>query len=695
MINKTNKLLKNNQIAFDMYNNLNSDDCKSKYNSLIYFIAIFITELKQGNYSKKEIKYYLDILKYNKESILMYLNLGNDILSNQVIDENVLLKENMDYIKDLKGNLDLITLNGKKLILNQIRNAFAHKSGKINFYVENNIKKVKIDNKGWFSIETNLSDLNNLLSKIIIRDSKNKVQRIMLDTINNIQNDYYQNISENAVIIILMNLLMCYNKESLFDKFMLTQSSFIDASNFTINSTNDWNCSETKLRQIFFDKFNILFHSSADKNAYNNEWKSIVNIDDSTNVADLTYIYDEKKMPFDNYTKRHIPIPIFMNFLRNANSHGRIIIEGDNFIFYDQEDSTYSKPYIYMKINKEELLKFIFSDYFVESITTTIDDHQSKYLSNLYLLEQAQSVNNFSNYIDIYRNRMPHLSEIETIKYMYDNNKFSSYLIEYPEQINSFLEYKLKDGVKLTSLLCQFNSIPNDSINNININSKKNNKLKLSFALFGLELYSIILNDSIKNIKDLDKNIIKNKNYKFFELYYLFMRNLKTVSPNIHYDNINQLDNNTQQKIKLGIKELQYEFIDNDVFLEDSESSKKIFIEIGMQNSNLNEIDKITLAIALGKEKETIKSKEKQENRYTIKSIEKHNSLAHIYEESASNNYKLASEDKKRIAKVLAVNLGVRLFNAGITMWSNKNVITPLASEIELLTYPTSIFFVT
>jgi hypothetical protein len=29
MINKTNKLLKNNQIAFDMYNNLNSDDCKS------------------------------------------------------------------------------------------------------------------------------------------------------------------------------------------------------------------------------------------------------------------------------------------------------------------------------------------------------------------------------------------------------------------------------------------------------------------------------------------------------------------------------------------------------------------------------------------------------------------------------------------------------------------------------------------
>ena len=690
MLNKIMELLKRNQIDFDMYNNSNNDDCKSKYNNLIYFIAVFINELKKDNYSRKEKIYYLDILRYNKEAILMYLNLATDILSNQVIDETILLNENMDYIKDLKENLDLNTLAGKKLVLNQIRNAFAHKSGKINFYIDDNIKKVRIDNKGWFSIETNLSDLNNLLSKIIVKDSQNDVQTIMLDAINNIQNNNYQKISDNAVIIMLLNLLMCYNKESLFDKFMLTQSSFIDCSDFTINSTNNWNCTEANLRQRFFDKFNILFHSDDDKNSYNNEWKSVVDIDNSAGTSNSTYIYDITKMPFDNDTNRHIPIPIFMNFLRNANSHGRIKIVGDDFIFYDQENSVNSQPYFYMKISKEKLLKFIFNDYFVESITTTIDEHQNKYSSNLYLLEQAESVNNFSNYIDIYRNRMSHLSEFEVIKYMYENNKFSSYLMEYPEQINSFLEYRLKDGKKLTTLLCELNNISNNIFNNININNKKNNKLKLSFSKIGLELYLEFLNDTIENIKN---NInLKDKDYDFFKLYYLFIRNLKNVNSNICYNNISQLEIETKEKIETGAKELQYEFIENDVFLDDSESSKKIFIEIGMQKSSLKEIDKIVFAIALGKQKKVSKKEEKKENRYTIKSIEKHSSLAHVYEESASKNYELASEDKKRIAKVLALNLGVRLFNAGFMIWRNKNGITPMEAEIELLTYPISIF---
>ncbi|HQC83716.1 MAG TPA: hypothetical protein PLB45_02445 [Bacilli bacterium] len=178
----------------------------------------------------------------------MFLNLESDILSNQVIDENIILNENMDYIKILKGNLDLKTLDGKKLLLNQIRNAFAHKSGQINFYAEENTKKVRIDNKSWFSIEANLTNLNSLLNKIIVKDSKNNVQKMMIDTISNIQNNNFQNISDNAVIVMLLNLLMCYNKESLFDKFMLTQSSFIDASNFKINSTENWKFTESKLR---------------------------------------------------------------------------------------------------------------------------------------------------------------------------------------------------------------------------------------------------------------------------------------------------------------------------------------------------------------------------------------------------------------------------------------------------------------
>ena len=690
-MNKIMQPFKKNRIDFDMYNNLNNDDCKSKYNSLIYFVAEFITNLKQGSYSRKEKKYYLDILNYNKEAVLMYLNFAVDILSNQVINEDTLLNENMNYVKDLNGNLNLDILDGKKLFLNQIRNAFAHKSGKINFYVEDNIKKVRIDNKGWFSIETNLNKLNILLSKIIVKDSQNNIQKIMQDTINKVQNNNYQNITDDAVIIMLMNLLMCYNKESLFDKFMLSQSSFIDASNFEINSTSNWNCTELKLKQRFFDKFNILFYSSNDKNSYNNEWKNLVNIDNYVNTSALTYIYDITKMPFDNYTNKHIPTPIFMSHIRNANSHGQIKIEGDYFIFYDQENSVNSQPYFYMKINKEKLLEFIFNDYFVESITTTIDDHKNKYSSNLYLLEQAESVNNFSNYISVYRNRMPHLSEIGVIKYMYENNKFSSYIMEYPDQINLFLEYRLKDGKKLTTLLCELNNVSDDTFNNININNRKNNKLKLSFIKTGLETYSEFLNDSINNIKKENNVNLKDKNYDFFKLYYLFIRNLKNINPNICYNNISQLEEEAREKIEAGIKEFQCDFIDNDVFLNDSESSKQIFTEIGMQKSSLREIDKIIFAIALGKRKKNNKNVGKKENRYTIKNIEKHSSIARVYEESAFKNYNLASEEKKRIAKVLAVNLGVRLFNVGYMILRNKNDVMPMESEIELLTYPLSI----
>ena len=98
-MNKIMQPFKKNRIDFDMYNNLNNDDCKSKYNSLIYFVAEFITNLKQGSYSRKEKKYYLDILNYNKEAVLMYLNFAVDILSNQVINEDTLLNENMNMLK--------------------------------------------------------------------------------------------------------------------------------------------------------------------------------------------------------------------------------------------------------------------------------------------------------------------------------------------------------------------------------------------------------------------------------------------------------------------------------------------------------------------------------------------------------------------------------------------------------------------
>ena len=691
MLDKLKELFKKEQIDFDMYNNSNNDDCKSKYNNLIYFIAMYSSELKRGSYTRQEKKHYSNILKHNKEAILMYLNLAIDILSNQSINKDVLENTDLNFVKDLNGNLDLSTLKGKEKFLNQIRNAFAHKSGKINFYVEDGVKKVRIDNQNWFSIEANLDDLNNLLSKIIVRDPENEIQGVMLDAVKNVENNNYQGISDNAIIIILMNLLMCYNKESLFDKFMEAQSSFIDASNFEIDSTSNWNITEQKLRQRFFDKFNILFHTKTDKDSYESEWKSIVDIDSSAQTAQSTYIYDTTKMPFDTHTSRHIPIPLFMNFLRNANSHGRIKIEGNNFIFYDKGNSATSEPYFYMKISKNDLLKFIFNDYFIESITTTIDDHENKYSSNFYLLEQAESVNNFSNYVNIYRNRLSNLSEAEVIKYMYDNNKFSSYLMEYPEQIDSFLEYRLKSGQKLTTFLCQLEKMPANKLDNIDVNSKEYIKQKNGLARDGIDLYLRYLEDSIFSLESGDKTDLREKDYDFFKHYYLFMQNLRNIGPNISLDDIDNLDDETRKKIEMGIKELQYEFIDNDVFMDDSEASIRMQFETGMQKSGLNEIDRIAFAISLGKQNELEKTGEK-EKRYTIRNIEKHSSLARIFERSALKNYGFVSEDMKSLAKVLAVNLGVHAFNAGTLLLFSKNGLTPLEAEMQLITYSSSVF---
>ena len=83
---------------------------------------MYSSELKRGSYTRQEKKHYSSILKYNKEAILMYLNLAIDILSNQSINKDVLENTDLNFVKDLNDNLDLSTLKGKEKFLNQIRN---------------------------------------------------------------------------------------------------------------------------------------------------------------------------------------------------------------------------------------------------------------------------------------------------------------------------------------------------------------------------------------------------------------------------------------------------------------------------------------------------------------------------------------------------------------------------------------------
>ena len=664
MLESIKKLLNKNKVQFDMFNNIDNDNCKSKYNSLMYFLLGYIEDLKSNVYTKKERQHYTNILKHNKETILMYLNMVVDILDNQNIDEALLNNEDLSYINVIRGNLDLTTLTGKKTVITQIRNAFAHKSGKITFFTDNDIKKVRIENSGWFAIEADLNQLNKLLESIIVKDSNNNIQSLILDTIDKVKKNNYKDISEDSMIIILLNLLMCYNKESIFDQYMASQSSFIDASSFEINSTPNWSCDERSLKKTFFNRYKLLFKSNEDKNAYINDWKSIVDIDSLTNIPTNNYLYDISKMPVDVDTNKHIPIPLFMNFLRNANCHGRIIIQGDDFIFYDQENAPGSPKYFYMKINKKDLLKFLSEDYFVESITTSIDKHKVKSESELYLIEQAESVNNFANYINIFRNKLQSLPELEVIKYMYDNNKFSSYLMEYPEMTDEFLNYRLSNGTLLIDHLCRITNVNKSKYSSMK--SNRNKLLNIKSLNKGTELYNEYFKDYISKVKDPKSIDLESKTYEFFKTYYLYLRNIKTINPNI--TNGNQITPELIQEIK----ELQEEFIDNDVMLTLYDKNKSLLTKIGLYASKEREINKILFICSYNKYLKENESLKREDNRYTIKNVEKHSSLAHVFAESAHVNKERLSIFFNRYKKVFFVAMGLKMFNAIFVMVKNK-----------------------
>ena len=241
MLESIKKLLNKNKVQFDMFNNTDNDNCKSKYNSLMYFLMGYIEDLKNNRYSKKDSRHYQNILKHNKETILMYLNMVEAVLNNQNIDEPKLNSEDLSYINVVRGNFNISTLDGKKIVV---------------------------------TIEADLNKLNELLETIIIRDQNNSIQLLISDAIEKVKKDNYKDISEDAMTIILLNLLMCYNKESIFDQYMASQSSFIDASSFKINSTPNWVCNESSLKKPFFNRYKLIFKSNEDKLAYENDWNT-------------------------------------------------------------------------------------------------------------------------------------------------------------------------------------------------------------------------------------------------------------------------------------------------------------------------------------------------------------------------------------------------------------------------------------
>ena len=636
------KKLFNNELDFDMFKNDDSDNCKDKYNNLIYLLIKIIEAPKNNIIDRFDLHKYTNLIEGNKEAILLYLHLVQDVLTNQSINEPKLDSTDLSFVTDLNGNLDINILEGKTIVLNQIRNAYEHKSGKIYFYEDNKIKKVKIDNKAWFSIEAKLDDLNNLFEDITIVDDTNDIQRDIQKTIDCIKKGKYFNIPFDVSTILKLNLLMCYNKESIFDRFMQTQTSYIDASNFNVNTT----ATEEKLRRNFFDKYDVFFHSDIDKQSYENEWKSTVDITNNTVAIGTKYSYNIKNMPFDNYTQKHIPIPIFLMALRDANSHGRIYKRDDKYVFYDQENQTGSLPYFYMEIDIEKLKKFLSQDYFEESILTNINEHQSNYTNSFYLMEQAESANDFSNYMDIYKTRMSGLTEADVIKYMYDNNKFSSYLMEFPGQVEIFKKYRLDNGLFLYDYLKQYE--------NQKISSKKIKDSTKKYKCVGIELYYNFIKKFLNNVK------LKEEDYAFFDIYYSFLHNLKYTKPNIFFKSVEELGLEEQKEIIVGSRELLIEFLDNNVILDPNNFNNNVlFAEVGMKQSRQSELLKIMVASEMAKRKDNF-----EEKRYTIKNVKKRSVLSKGITDSLYKNYSITKEEMKPIVNVIKLNIGVRVFNS-------------------------------
>ena len=143
----------------------------------------------------------------------------------------------------------------------------------------------------------------------------------------------------------------------------------------------------------------------------------------------------------------------------------------------------------------------------------------------------------------------------------------------------------------------------------------------------------------------------------------MFLHNLNSIEPNLDI---------TNDIIINGSKELQKEFDYNDIALENSIFSDKLLVEIAIQQSNKSEMDRIIFALGLDNKLKKYTSEQK-EKRHTIKDIHKHGTLARVYEKSSKLNLSTDNNQRKIVAKVLAVNLGVRLFNSAYILYMVKH----------------------
>lgn len=639
--NKGNKFI-------DMYDNTDYNDCKSKYNALIYILCSFYDHhFKSFRYTNEDI---FETVKYNKEALTLYLYIIKSILNDQQIDPYLLNASDLSFINVLKGTMDITTFDGKRIVLNQIRNAFAHKNGKVFIYEEDGVKRVRIDNKNWFSIDCELDELNNLFKRVIPTSLNNQNQEMIDDIIYRFNYGDDVALNDKESLLLLTTLLMCYNKESVFDEYMSTQTAILDCSSFRITH-NGLKLDKNFVLRNFFDRYNLSFDVPSDKKKFDEEWGRIVK-DNLVDESKKTYVYSNACMAFDYSESKHIPNPIFLTYLRNACSHGFIEFTGCDVVFKDINFKDNPNIPFNMRIREEELLRFLHSDFFFESVLTSIENHIDTNEDEFYLVEKKEIQKSFFNFMTSYRNKYTNLTEEELIFYMYKNNKFSTYLLSNPHEIDNFKSYRLYDGTYLFEYL---ETISKDVFNEeVPERSHKDyNKIIKEYIIQSYDTLYNYLEDLFLYPNEVFNE--DNKSNTFFIDYYLYMQNLNTTKRNTNLFDKTDLDK---------VKKCRKAFLNTCVSLNfNTVAILHLFLIVAIQKSKLTEIERIRLFYALDEFEYGFDIKH---DSYSIEDTFKSRCINYLFLGDPAKNFKPYAKDffdlkRSEFIKKIAFNLGFQI----------------------------------
>lgn len=637
---------------------------KDQLNSLMRNFAIFLkdSDRKIGStYGSNKIAFESErpSRSFNtkqfmekKDDILLYLytvavNLANEdyVASINTIPEF----SNIEFIENSNNYVPGIR---NKMILKNIRNAFDHASGIVetdekNITITNN-QRMKNGSVVKFSVRQSKENLINLLKKSIEnqKQSENTILKTLLSDIEKIENNNFRDISNELSYIILMNLLLCYNKESLIDKYIKSQTSFLDLSKFDITTEQDW--SEREINDEFLSIYKPVFKSDSDRKSFNKEWRG--RYYKFNYSADQAFIYDIDKYPVDSRVNKHIPTPIVFKHLRDANAHGWIEFKDDKVFLYDRKKKN-STPYIEISISQDDLWDFLSHDIFYESMHTYVEMFSTERDNEMFYFERAQSANDFEDYIRIYELRFPHKNKKEVIEYLLDNNKISAYILEHPDKIESVLNYKINTKTTIMQYALLKSGLTIEDLNREMTSFGKVNKEWCKNYKYIIKKYMDALKD-----KDLD----------FFKAYFCFLYNKDRIKDYLDYNNLNDEENKfveqEAEKLKIKLKNSLISIpMKNPIILTEvmltmfPRKDATVFIDVVSAVHSYNKLHKRT-----------------QTSQFTVSNVERYSSLG-IEEELGIREQYYFNEKRKKNAKKGLIGAGIILATQVLLTYAMNN----------------------